>query len=228
MFTAVWVLSSCVILDSQEGFLALPPCGATGSVANGWPCSCDEECASGTCWEERFTGTPLGACFQECKLDDDCALSEVCAFGRCMPRCRSFEECQPSRSCLTLLSDDDEEGFCDPVCQRDDDCQSRNCNLWSGTCMALGEQPQGLGVGEVCQQHDECKSQACIDGACFSGCVVAAEACPDDSTCVPTTLEGGICLHACQRDGQCADLGMPVCDDHWLDDDPEQGFCWYP
>lgn len=216
---ATVAITACIVFDTGNRE-AGPGCGPDGTAADGHPCTCQEMCVSGTCFTESVTGVPHGECYQECTTEDDCSKGDHCSFGACMPSCFSADDCPVGRICD---ADDNGNLSCSALCQFDDDCISGNCSRYSGTCLPQGERPKGLGVGESCIDADECRSGFCIDGACLTRCSLVHQVCPDDTTCVASgDGEGGLCLPACDDDGDCRDYGLLSCVDF-----PEGGHCFY-
>ncbi len=204
------LLPACVIFDSAPQDALVGGCGPDGSVPDGEACVCDDECASGSCFSELVTGAPQGVCFSECTTSRACDDDSVCLLDVCVPRCRRNADCGLGRICAKAVDDAPSDiGGCFALCQADADCRSGNCNLWSGRCLPIGDEPFGEGVSRACTDSGECRSESCFEGGCSTLCSVRAQVCPDNATCTDRGVgDLGFCNLPCNDASDCADLDL--------------------
>ena len=221
---ALFGFSGCILYDNEEGLLNIAECGEEASVPDGLPCVCNFECASGTCFSEGINGIPKGQCGRECERNRDCELGDVCEIGLCYPSCRlGQDECLPSRICASVTDGEPNEGFCFPLCQSDDHCETLNCDLYSGECLPPEEVSSGLGIAAECDNDEACRSGFCFEGGCYTTCSVEDQVCPERADCAPRFGDWGVCTFECGERSDCRGLGFRECVDFEDDDDD---FCF--
>jgi hypothetical protein len=172
-----------------------------GSLADGASCTCNGDCASGSCYTEEDYGAPGGFCYHACTSDGDCTGGARCSGEFCTPGCTAGGgECRVGWVC---------DGVCRPLCQADSDCSTYDtCDLYTGLC---GLTTTGAGVGAACASGDDCRSGYCntggwTEGYCVSNCSVMAQACPENAYCRPRTTgttDLGICAPLCTSMADC-------------------------
>lgn len=181
-------------------------CATPGTVEDGDPCRCDQDCKSdasgGFCLQEDPPDgwQPHGTCFGECSLDADCGDGAGCHKGRCLRRCEATADCAIGRACWEVR----EIKLCFPFCDEHADCESGNCNLYSGECLPAGASPKGLAYNAECREDGECRSNWCSKGRCLSPCDPEFQRCPEGASCNAK----GVCIAACTDKPECS-----VCDE---------------
>lgn len=148
-------------------------------------------------------GVDSKACTGNCESITDCNSNEICIDGTCCfagicsISCETNEDCPPARIC-------DYPNGCYPHCTGDDDCLSKQCNLYTGKC---GQEIPGYGLNRPCIRHDECKSQFCHPefGFCGTNCSVEKQGCPENALCVPLDdfSDYGFCGRPCDVNTDC-------------------------
>ncbi|MBW2734979.1 MAG: hypothetical protein JRH20_21560 [Deltaproteobacteria bacterium] len=138
-----------------------------------------------------------------CEGDEDCASTAYCGGdARCVPRCKSDEECSHGEVCIE--------------CGK---CQSpalpATCGAAPDFCQADGD----CGVGKACRVgrcHFECSSestcpvgQVCAEGLCADDPAPASPECTLDLHCESGTCINGYCHVYCESQADCGD--MMVC-----------------
>ncbi len=134
---------------------------------NGAICNEDMECQSGKCRLENKHSSEWTTCVPaECRLDDDCRSSDICADGGCISKLQSCMTCQndadcASGKCLWNLCAGS-SGLIDNNCgcKMDTDCTSHRCRF--GFCEAK------LPIGAVCISSEDCASGVCVSLATTS------------------------------------------------------------
>lgn len=205
-------LEARVVPDPIVSEAGSPACGVPGSSADGWACRCDSDCQGGArCHSEQATGQAGGRCSRLCTGPADCGPRGTCVSfpgqttGVCEPTCDTTADC-PARA---YCDHNPAPHLCTPLCQRDGDCESGHCNLYTGLCTD-GTAPAGAGVYERCLRNEDCKSGLCSpSGFCIVGCSIALQRCPDGALCVSsnTQNEVGICLPRCTAQLACTVTG---------------------
>lgn len=184
------------------------------------PCRSDADCGGDRCLNTsggplciRFDGgTPSCAGGTSgCTNDSQCAPTEICSGGSCVPRpttgndlgeaCSSDDECRSglclggmcTQSCDWLSPTSCPSGF---YCDAD---SSTSCS--SGYCVAGGAGSGALGAS--CASDTECASLFCDRGICTTPCVPGGTVgCAEGYTCQAGTLT---CRGSCQRGRELGD-----------------------
>jgi hypothetical protein len=178
-----------------------------GSVAEGAPCTFDEECAApenaiSECADEvctvyRARSKQNG---DACVYDDECPTGSICV-DECLPKGREGDPC------------------------------STTCEAVDGDCLTRGGSPEGGAVcvraeGLYCSDEGACatlvaEGQPCGDsqecaGAAFCSAGTCTRKLPDGATC-----EWDECIGECDDDGLCTgaaeneDVSQELCDTAW-------------
>lgn len=197
--------------------------GACGSAVTGSPigaqCLNDTECASQFCQV-----TVLGTCSstgRPCVEPRDCNPAEYCrtspdvAAGFCTASCSNSQPCQGQALCLeTLGSLNAVQGWCMPGCS-DTPCRTEaamECRYGDPlivpgkyACVRL----RAGDPGSPCRENGDCRLGRCLKtpddtaGYCTVGCATLQNArCPFPTTCALHQGES-LCLHRCQKNGDC-------------------------
>lgn len=201
---------------------------------------CEAVCAG------SMPGPPNWCVNGACRSDDDCPASK-CLFGlgssvgACQSvtgSCYEDADCPDNGACVAV----DEEGqrACEArrtfdLCNADDDCDSGNCALVSGSFVGQcteGEVRHRCESDRDCRRDLHCDGTSCTDGQHESPC--AADDDCREGYCADGTCSDGRDEDACNRDDDCesgicvggirchsGELGAS-CDE---DDDCHSGFC---
>ena len=203
-----WLLTGSCVLYEKRGDDIAPACGSAGAARDGEGCYCTTDCRSdghgGSCLDEYTTGIPGGLCDHKCASQLECGSGAACVEQSCLPVCTESRDCGPGRVCMDLP----EVSVCWFLCDEDGECESGNCNRYSGRCLRAGDRPHGQGVAARCTRHEDCAGSMCLEGACISRCDVSGSSCPDGATCI-----AGMCLLPCLSHAECSGLGMSACAD---------------
>jgi hypothetical protein len=205
------------VCTSADGCFGRPDVENT----DGRPCGCTADCDAGsTCVPESTCPIPHGGCLRNCDADpgicgpgSSCSLIRAAGMDGCLTNCSRTADCGIGRVCGV-------GGTCEYVCQRDDDCVNRNCNLYTGRCEP---EESGLPNGAICTASGECRSGLCftlVSGGekfCMSFCSVPEQVCPDGGVCVPfaSAYDLGSChppcttVDTCPAGTRCDDAGIP-------------------
>ena len=165
--------------------------------------SCD---GGGNCGDTPKACTPYAcgttACNVTCTVDTQCASSDFCESGLCIPKKGLGTVCSGPTACGAGLHCTD--GYC---------CGDASCGT-GGTCGFFGHEGTCVKTnGATCAIDGDCGSNHCVDGVCCdSKCDGQCEACdvPDSTTgrpgkCIP--VKGKV--HG--KRVACADGGGDVC-----------------
>jgi len=165
------------------------PDPAPKNLGPGYPCSKNEECASGLYCADGKRCAPLKGTGQEgdyCHHNDHCeeTLFCLCPGGydaeRCSEDWKTFvstdepEGCYwgyDGQYCAGSLGEDYfhyEHGTCvardqnGAPCSRDEDCESGNCaEAFGGGKRCAPKEGEGQGYGDYCHHHNQCQSGWC-------------------------------------------------------------------
>lgn len=174
-------------------------CEGDGSQEDMAACTCNAQCASGSCSAENANGWAGGACIRDCTEPSDCGEGYVCSdAGYCKLECSQESDCRPGWACSY--------GDCTPVCQADEECESGNCDRYRGRCLP----PRSDELGSVqaeCSDNDACRSGICGETVgCLSPCSTERQGCPEEARCVSGDAEAGtlgLCFLTCEADEDC-------------------------
>ncbi len=143
---------------------------------------------------------PLSCIGAGCENSSDCAETQLCIDGDCLPAdfCHEDVDCEEGKICNLF---NDTYGVCVVGCRKDSDCESdRVCE--DGRCRKRCENQSDCEIGEICdKEHRRCKSARCLsDQDCPSGynCIMVDEnigMCNPQSeySCNPSGCYGEIC-----------------------------------
>lgn len=202
--------------DAGSGMDSGVVCAPSGSIGDGRPCACPDECTAGAiCQSESVGGDPGGNCVRACAAPTECSADgTTCSSGRCYVSCTTGGDCPNGRLCNS-------NGICVSLCGRDADCTEGTCDPYQALCIPAWP---GAGVLEPCAAHDDCRSRFCgtagtaFQGVCMVRCSIAAQTCPDGALCFSTEAgsETGFCAprcgvgDACPRDLVCLNVPVPA------------------
>lgn len=178
-------------------------------AAFGDPCALDSECDSNLCLEELTSGFPGGLCTETCGT----CTAGVCAFipwlgaSYCLPDCGG---CRTGYSCFNFYGMFPSEA-CFPHCEDDGECDSNDCNGYTGTCNLP---VSGSRNGDACGQDSDCRGYHCepppgwVGGYCMSPCDMTTTGdCPGDGVCMDHSGgnwgDMGLCYDGCVNGGDC-------------------------
>ncbi len=188
---------------------------------------------------------PLAVCLVATQGNDDPSDDEGYCLQGCTPQ-GPTPKCHDRVEAVCNAFSENAAG-CLPWCHSDADCgDDQHCNPASGLCQP--DPAEGKADGEPCDEPTECLGGICDTlttsefKVCSSFCSVRLDtfschqpadvSAPAESICLPLTLydtanDIGICLPACDTDGDCAD------GTHCLEMEPEFelefgriGMCW--
>jgi hypothetical protein len=206
--------------DADCPGLACLPDGRCGKLPAGSECSELSQCRSGLCIgtcralcgdgfcdgvEVCGSASPFacssdcGTCDvgQTCTADGDCAGSDTCLFGTCVPKLPEGSPCESNDDC--------QEGDCELFtcggvkCLDDGDCDGLGAELCvAGLCL-----PTKFPNNQPCVRNEMCESGVCNAGLCkAAGSVGPSGLCTTDAVCSSGDCIAGICAASC-GDGVC-------------------------
>ena len=186
---------------------------ALGQVCNpAGRCQAAPRCADNLdCKDGERCDLGAGACVADagCLRDLDCALASVCEGQSCVPGCRGDEGCPLGQLCDGATTES--LGACKVGCRSTSACRIGelcvggscypNPNL--GLCMPCGSHDDCQGASDWClanRSYDPARPETGQPKECAIDCDVAAEVCPNGSSCRSVVLSLG---EPCERDGHC-------------------------
>ncbi|MFO0592135.1 MAG: hypothetical protein U0441_31620 [Polyangiaceae bacterium] len=185
----------------------------TPGLADGSPCTSNEECAGTFCISQGEYGWPYGYCTGACNsliVCEDPASTCVTfsAGGFCLKSCSAPADCGPGQTCFDPM--DGSQPFCYAFCTKDSECEGYGkCDTTTGACYvpedcATPGDEDGDGLAD-CEDSDCATScTAMIEAAC--GAAVAldvqanATASKQGDTTNGTSLFAGVCSGSAEKE----------------------------
>lgn len=170
---AVLVSGACLRLED-------PP----SSLANGLPCETDGQCEPGSVCEYDSSAFDVVCRTRDgCTGHEQCAATESCAFGACVPA-----ECTQDAVCGAYACNEAVRQ-CFDACRYNSDCNAgflcADGECLSTTCTAAT-------AARVCEGN------ACVSGSCKTAFECETLGCATDYVC-----DGISCIRPCSSDAQC-------------------------
>ncbi|MCB9593214.1 MAG: hypothetical protein H6719_10820 [Sandaracinaceae bacterium] len=218
-----------LVCDTTGGFYGEGAC-ANPDAHLGDACTDETECPPGTtCFSERFTGIPGGACGSfgcDPTTGDGCPDNGTCVStgrrgGICLLACEADTDCtRDGQSC----TDSPNGGYCGPsfvpanlgqVCSAGRGsctggaCLSEGMTGWPDSyCVAVG---CDLTDGSGCPDGGVCMADSDGDAICVLGCTGASD-CRDGYDCAPVDSSdpssATACLPGCDDSTVCGNMGF--------------------
>lgn len=170
---AVLLSGACLRLEE-------PP----ASLSNGSPCETDGQCAPGSaCEYDSSVFDYVCRTRGGCTAHEQCAATEGCAFGDCMPA-----ECTQDAACGAYACNEGARQ-CFDACRDDGNC-STGYRCSDGECLST--------TCTAATAARVCDGNACVSGVCRNSFECDTVGCATGYVC-----DAGSCVRPCSSDAQC-------------------------